>query len=69
MVIYKANTNSGHPYFKLKHTTNALKMGGNFSDVQCLIKTGQKPDSFTAHFEKHFKSITSCTDLYMCMMS
>ena len=38
-------------------------MGGHFFDVQGLLENGQKSDSFAAHFEQHFKSTTSCTDL------
>ena len=43
-------------------------MYGNFSDIQRLPKTGKKLDSFAAHHEQHFKSITSHTDIHMCMM-
>ena len=29
-----------------------------FSGIQRLLKNGQKSDSFTDHFEQHFKSTT-----------
>ena len=38
-------------------------MDGHFSDLLPLLKNGQKSDSFTAHFEQHFKPTTSCADL------
>ena len=38
-------------------------MDGYFSDLQHLLKNGQKSDSFAAHSEQHFKTTTSCTDL------
>ena len=33
-----------------------------------LIKKGQKPDSFAAHFVQHFINTTSRTDLRKCMI-
>ena len=42
-------------------------MDGNFSDVQRLLKNGQKSDSFTPHFEHPFKSTTPRMDLHKCM--
>ena len=42
-------------------------MDGHFSDVQYLLKTGQKSDSFAAHYNKHFKSTRSNMNLCMCM--
>ena len=38
-------------------------MDGNFSDLQRLLKNGQKSDSFAAHFVQHFNNTTSRTDL------
>ena len=38
-------------------------MDGNFSNLQRLLKNGQKPDSFSAHFVQHFNITTSRTDL------
>ena len=38
-------------------------MHGHFSDLLRLIKNGQKSDSFSAHFEQHFNTTTSHTDL------
>ena len=39
----------------------------HFSDLPHLFKNGQKPDSFAAHFEQHFKANMSCTDLHKHM--
>ena len=38
-------------------------MYGHFYDLLRLIKNGQKYDSFADHFEQHFNSTMSCTDL------
>ena len=38
-------------------------MNGHFSDLLRLLKNGQKSDSFAAHFEQHFNTTTSRTDL------
>ena len=38
------------------------RMDGHFSDLLCLLKNGQKSDSFAAHFKQHFNTTTSCTD-------
>ena len=38
-------------------------MDGHFSDLQRLLKDGQKPDSFAAHFVQQFNSTTSRTEL------
>ena len=42
-------------------------MDVHFSDLQCLLKNGQKLDSFAAHFVQHFNNTTSRTDLRKCM--
>ena len=42
-------------------------MDGHFSDLQHLLKNGQKSDSFAAHFLQHFNSTTSHTELRKCM--
>ena len=39
------------------------RMDGHFSDLLRLLKHGQKSDSFSAHFEQHFNTTTSRTDL------
>ena len=44
------------------------RMDGNFSNLLYLLKSGQKPDSFTAHYGHHFKNTTSNTDLCKCML-
>ena len=36
---------------------------GYLSDLQRLLKNGQKSDSFSAHFVQHFNNTTSRTDL------
>ena len=41
-------------------------MEGHFFDLLRLLKKGQKSGSFYAHFEQHFKSTTSRTDLRKC---
>ena len=43
------------------------RMDGHFSNLQCLLKNGKKPDSFAAHFVQHFNNTTSRTDLRKCM--
>ena len=47
------------------NTQQTLKktMDGHFSDLLRLLKNGQKSDSFAAHFEQHFNTTTSSTDL------
>ena len=39
------------------------RLDGHFSDLLRLPKNGQKSDSFSAHFEQHFNTTTSHTDL------
>ena len=51
--IYVGNTQQ-----KFKKT-----MDGHFSDLLRLLKNGQKSDSFASHFEQHFNTNTSLTDL------
>ena len=38
-------------------------MDSHFSDFLRLINNGQKSDSFAAHFEQHFDTTSSRTDL------
>ena len=47
--------------------TSKKRMDGHFSDLQLLLKNGQKPDSFAAHFVHHFNNTMSRTDLRKCM--
>ena len=42
-------------------------MDGHLSDLQHLLKNGQKSESFAAHFVQHFNSTTSRTELRKCM--
>ena len=55
--IYIGNT---HQKFK-------KRMNGHFTDLVCLLKNGKKLYSFAAHFEQHFNSTRSRTDLHKCM--
>ena len=43
------------------------RMDGHFSDLQHLLKNGEKSNSFAAHFEQHFNTTTSSTYLRKCM--
>ena len=43
------------------------RMYGHISNLLRLLKNRQKPDSFAAHFEHHFKSNTPCTYLRKCI--
>ena len=47
------------------NTQQTLKnrIDGNLSDLLRLLKNGQKPDSFAAHFEQHLNSATPRTDI------
>ena len=56
-------------YLYIGNTQQTFKkrIDGHFSDLQRLLKNGQKSDSFAAHFVQHFKSTTSCTELRKCM--
>ena len=38
-------------------------MDSHVSDLLCLLKNGQKSDSFAEHFEHHFYAAMSRTDL------
>ena len=44
-------------------------MDGHVSDLQRLLKNGQKSDSFAAHFVQHFNNTKSRTDLHKYMTS
>ena len=43
-------------------------MIGHLSYVQNIIKNEQKSVSFAAHYEQHFKSTMSHTDLRKCIV-
>ena len=51
--IYMGNT---------QHTFKKI-MDGHFFGLLCLLKKGQKSDSFSAHFEQRFNPTTSRTNL------
>ena len=55
-------------YVGNKQQTLKKRMDGHFCDVQKLLKTGQKLDSFAAHYEQHLNSSRSRTTLCTCMM-
>ena len=50
-------------YIGNNQQTFKKRMDSHFYDLQHLIKNGQKPDSFAAHFVQHFNTTTSRTDL------
>ena len=50
-------------YIGNTHQIPKKRMDGHLSDLLRLLKNGQKSDSFAAHFEHHFDSTTSRTDL------
>ena len=43
------------------------RMDGHYSDLQRLLKNGQKSDWFAAHFVQPFNNTTSRTNLRKCM--
>ena len=55
-------------YIGNTHHKNTKITNSHSSNVQHLLKNGQKSDSFTAHFEQHFKLTKSRTYLRECMM-
>ena len=55
-------------YIGNNQQTFKKRMDGHLSDLQHLLKNGQKSDSFAAHFVQHFNNTTACTDLRKCMM-
>ena len=58
----------GAIYIGNTHQTFKEIMDGHFSDFLRLLKNGQKSDSFSAHFEHHFKTTMSRTYLRKYMM-
>ena len=54
-------------YIDNAQQTFKKRMDGHFSDLQLLLKNGQKSDSFAAHFVQHFNDTTSRTALRECM--
>ena len=50
-------------YISNTHHTFKKIMDGNFSNLLCLLKNGQKSDSFAAHFWQHFDATTLRTGL------
>ena len=49
-----------------QHTFKKI-MDGHFSDLQRLLKHGQKSDSFASHLVQHCNNTTSRTDLRKCI--
>ena len=54
-------------YIGKTQQTSKKGMYGHFSDLQRLLKNGQKLYSFAAHFVQNFNNITSRTDLHECI--
>ena len=54
-------------YIGKTQQTFKKRLHGHISDLQRLLKNGQKSDSFAAHFVQHFNNTTSRTDLRKCM--
>ena len=50
-------------YIGNTHQTFKNIMDSHLSDLLRLLKNGKKSDSFAAHFEQHFITTTSWTDL------
>ena len=50
----------------MDNTKQTLKkrMDDHYSDLLCLLRSGGKSDSFSAHFEQHFNTTTS--SIYLC---
>ena len=57
----------GAIYIGNTQQTLKKRMDVHFSDIQRLLKNGQKSDSFAAHFVQHFNTTTSRTDLHTYM--
>ena len=43
------------------------RMDGHLSDIQRLLNSRKKSDSFAAHFVQHFNNTMSRTDIGKCM--
>ena len=56
-------------YIGKTQQTFKKRMDSHFSDILRLLKNGQKSDSFAAHFEQHFNTTTSRTNLRKYMTS
>ena len=57
----------GDTYIGNTQQTFKKSLDGHFSDVQPILKNGQKQDAFAAHFKHHFKYIMSHMELCKCM--
>ena len=53
-------------YIQKTKTSNKM-VDGNLSSIQRILKTGQKSDSLSVHYDQHFKFTTSRTDLNVSM--
>ena len=67
-IIYKVKCSTCDAIY-IGNTQQNFKKGmdSHFSDILCLLKNRQKSDSFAAHFEQHFNTSTSHTDLHQYM--
>ena len=67
-IIYEVECSTGGAIF-IGNTQKTFKkmMDGHLSDLQRLLKNGQKSDSFSSHFAQHFNNTTLRTELCKCM--
>ena len=54
-------------YIGKTQQTLKKRMDGHFSNLLRLLKNGQKPYSFAAHFKNNFNATTSHKDLFKYM--
>ena len=67
-IIYEVNfCTCNSIYIGITQQTFKKGTDGHFYDLQRVLKNGQKPDSFAAHFVQHFNDTTSRTELRKCM--
>ena len=63
-IIYEVKCSMRDAIYIGKNQKNFKKiMNGHFYDLLRLLKNGEKPESFAAHFKQHFNTTTSHTDL------
>ena len=68
-IIYKVKCSMCDAiYIGKTHQTFKKEMDDNFPDLLRLLKNGKKPNSFATHFEQHFNTTTSRTELHKYMM-
>ena len=67
MIYYVKCSKCDDIYIGNTQQTFKKRMYGHFSDLQRLLKNGQKSYSFAAHFVQDFNSMTSRTELHKYM--